>query len=63
MKLLDGERLSEGPFIVKLTMEEMGLIAWSLMYTANGRELGNNTQAREDSRQLSYQFADVVGIH
>jgi len=63
MKLLDGEPLSEGPFIVKLTSEEMGLIAWALSLQANTGELPADAWGRKPSRELSYQFADVVGIH
>jgi hypothetical protein len=63
MRLLDGEPLSEGPFIVKLTADEMGMIAWALMRYSMGQELPNDTSVRKQFSDLSYQFADVVGIH
>lgn len=63
MELINGERLSGGPFTVKLTEEEMALIAYALMGQANSNELPADAWVREPSRPLSYQFADVVGIH
>ena len=63
MKLLDGEPLSEGPFIVKLTDEEVGLVAWALMLQANSRELPADAWVRTPSRNLSWEFAALVGIH
>ncbi len=63
MKLLDGEPLSEGPFIVKLTAEEVGLIAWGLMHQSNCEKLPPDAWGRKPSYDLSWEFAILVGIH
>jgi hypothetical protein len=64
VKLLDGEPLSEGPFIVRLTSDEMGMIAWALMRYSMSQELPRDDgSARKLFSDLSYQFADIVGIH
>lgn len=63
VKLLDGEPLSDGDFIVKLTAEEVGLIAYGLMLQSRSSELPPDAWARKPSEELSYKFADLVGIH
>lgn len=61
MTLLDGEPLSEGPFIVKLTAEQIGLIAWALMRYADSPEV--HADNKKSIRDQSYWFAGIVGIH
>lgn len=63
MKVLDGEPLSDGDFIIKLTAEEVGIIAYGLMSQANSTAVPPTAWVCEPSRDMAYRFADLVGIH